>query len=132
MDIVPSEQLLSTVHKMKQENFPLDAVILDLFWFGDSIKGTLGNLDWVNKNAWPQPGAMIKNLKKEGINTILITEPYILKTTANYEPSKKFHAVDSAGNPFVLTNFYFGNGGLLDLFRKDAQDWFWSKYKPQV
>ena len=75
---------------MKQENFPLDAVILDLFWFGDSIKGTLGNLDWVNKNAWPQPEAMIKNLKKEGINTILITEPYILKTTANYKPSKNF------------------------------------------
>jgi oligosaccharide 4-alpha-D-glucosyltransferase len=125
-------QLLSTVHKMKQENFPLDAVILDLFWFGDSIKGTLGNLDWVNKNAWPQPEAMIRNLKKEGINTILITEPYILNTTANYGPSKKFHAVDSAGNPFVLTNFYFGNGGLLDLFRKDAQEWFWTKYKLQI
>ncbi|MEP6928042.1 MAG: TIM-barrel domain-containing protein [Ginsengibacter sp.] len=126
------EQLFSTVHKMKQESVPLDAVILDLFWFGDSIKGTLGNLAWVNKNAWPQPGAMIKNLKKQGINTILITEPYILNTTTNYGPSKKFQAVDSSGNPFVLTNFYFGNGGLLDLFRKDAQDWFWGKYKTQI
>jgi oligosaccharide 4-alpha-D-glucosyltransferase len=125
-------QLLTTVQKMKSDNFPVDAVILDLFWFGDSIKHTLGNLDWVNKGKWPQPGIMIKNLKKQGIRTILITEPYVLNTTGNYEVSKKFQAVDSAGTPFVLTNFYFGNGGLLDIFRKDAQDWFWSKYKPQI
>jgi len=126
------EQLLSTVHKMQEQNFPIDAVILDLFWFGDSIKRTLGNLAWVNKKAWPQPETMIRNLKKEGINTVLITEPYILNTTPNYIPSKKFQAVDSVGNPYVLTNFYFGMGGLLDLSRKDAQDWFWSKYKIQM
>lgn len=126
------DQLISIVNKMKQENFPVDAVILDLFWFGDSIKGTLGNLEWVNKKAWPNPEKMISNLKQQGINTILITEPYVLNTTLNYQPSKKYHAVDSAGNPFLLTNFYFGNGGLLDLFRKDAQDWFWDKYKKQI
>jgi oligosaccharide 4-alpha-D-glucosyltransferase len=126
------EQLLSTVHKMQEQNFPIDAVILDLFWFGDSIKRTLGNLAWANKKAWPQPETMIRNLKKEGINTILITEPYILNTTLNYIPSKKLQAIDSVGNPYVLTNFYFGIGGLLDLFRKDAQNWFWSKYKIQI
>jgi oligosaccharide 4-alpha-D-glucosyltransferase len=36
------------------------------------------------------------------------------------------------GKPFVLTDFYFGDGGLLDIFRKDAQSWFWSKYKKQI
>jgi oligosaccharide 4-alpha-D-glucosyltransferase len=126
------EQVMATVSAMQKENFPVDAVILDLFWFGDSIKGTLGNLDWVNKNAWPAPGAMISQLKNKGIQTILITEPFVLKTTPNYEPSKKLHATDSAGNPFVLTNFYFGNGGLLDIFRKETQDWFWTKYKKQI
>lgn len=126
------DQLMSIVDKMKQENFPVDAVILDLFWFGDSIKGTLGNLDWVNKKAWPNPEKMISNLKMQGINTILITEPFVLNTTPNYQPSKKFQAVDSTGNPYLLTNFYFGNGGLLDLFRKDAQGWFWNKYKKQI
>ncbi len=125
-------QLLSTLEQMKQQDFPVDAVIIDLFWFGDSIKGTLGNLDWVNRAAWPDPQGMITNLRSKGIKTILITEPYVLRTTSNYDVSKKFHAVDSAGNPFVLTNFYFGNGGLLDIFRKDAQDWFWSKYKKQI
>ncbi|HMJ45840.1 MAG TPA: TIM-barrel domain-containing protein, partial [Ferruginibacter sp.] len=125
-------QLMETVNKMKEQRVPVDAVILDLFWFGDSIKGTMGNLDWVNKNAWPAPKEMISNLQKQGIKTILITEPFVLNTTPAYESSKKFHATDSSGNPFLLTDFYFGNGGLLDIFRKDAQDWFWSKYKKQI
>jgi oligosaccharide 4-alpha-D-glucosyltransferase len=126
------EQVMATVSAMQKENFPVDAVILDLFWFGDSIKGTLGNLDWVNKHAWPSPAGMIGQLKAKGVQTILITEPFVLKTTPNYEPSKKFHATDSAGNPFVLTNFYFGNGGILDIFKKGTQDWFWTKYKKQI
>ena len=126
------QQVMETVSAMQKENFPVDAVILDLFWFGDSIKGTMGNLDWTNKKAWPDPNGMISQLKSKGINTILITEPFILKSTPNYEPSKKYHATDSAGNPFLLTDFYFGNGGLLDIFKNETQDWFWSKYKTQI
>jgi oligosaccharide 4-alpha-D-glucosyltransferase len=94
------DHLMSIYQKMKQENIPVDAIIIDLFWFGDSIKGTMGNLDWVNRKAWPNPAGMINALKKENVKTILITEPFILKTTANYEPSKKYHAVDSNGETF--------------------------------
>lgn len=118
--------------KMKEANVPYDAVIFDLFWFGDSIKGTMGNLDWVNKKAWPNPQKMISDFNKEGTKSILITEPFVVAASANYAASKKFHAVDSAGKPFVLTDFYFGNGGLIDIFRKDSRDWFWSKYKAQM
>ncbi len=125
-------QLMETVAAMKQENFPVDAVILDLFWFGDSIKNTMGNLEWVNSEKWPDPKGMISELKKAGINTVLIAEPYVLKASKNYNESKKFHALNQAGEPYVLKNFYFGEGGLLDMFRKDAQDWFWKKYKAQI
>ncbi|MEJ7770111.1 MAG: TIM-barrel domain-containing protein, partial [Chitinophagaceae bacterium] len=70
------KQLTNTVAAMKAENFPVDAVILDLFWFGDSVRNTLGNLDWVNSKNWPDPEKMISGLKDQGIKTILITEPY--------------------------------------------------------
>ncbi|MBK9734194.1 MAG: DUF5110 domain-containing protein [Saprospiraceae bacterium] len=30
-----------------------------------------------------------------------------------------------------MTDFYFGLGGLLDIFRKDTQKWFWSKHDEQ-
>ncbi|MEJ7766881.1 MAG: TIM-barrel domain-containing protein, partial [Chitinophagaceae bacterium] len=56
----------------------------------------------------------------------------VLMGTKNYGESKKYHAVDSTDKPYTLTDFYFGFGGLLDLFRNDAQEWFWQKYKAQI
>lgn len=122
----------SVVKKMLDERFPCDAIIFDLFWFGDSIKRTLGNLDWMNKQRWPDPQKMISDFKSLGIKTVLITEPFVLNTTPAYEPTLHLQAVESSGKPFVLTQFYFGIGGLLDLFRNDAQDWFWQAYNRQI
>lgn len=126
------EQVLELVQQMKEADYPLDAVILDLFWFGDSIKGTMGNLDWINQQKWPDPAGMIDSLRKQQIKTVLITEPFFLEGTRLYDSSKQFLAVDSSGKPFRLTDFYFGYGGLLDLFRKDAGNWFWKQYDKQI
>jgi oligosaccharide 4-alpha-D-glucosyltransferase len=126
------QQVTDIVAKMKAQHIPVDAVIFDLFWFGDSIKGTMGNLAWTNKTKWPNPPQMIAGFKKQNINTILITEPFVLQSSTNYNNSKPFHAVDSTGKPYLLTDFYFGKGGLIDIFRKDAQQWFWNKHQAQM
>ncbi|PIQ35169.1 MAG: glycosyl hydrolase, partial [Bacteroidetes bacterium CG18_big_fil_WC_8_21_14_2_50_41_14] len=52
----------SIVHLMQKEDFPIDAVILDFYWFGDSIMGTLGRLNWYKPN-WPDPKQMIDGFK---------------------------------------------------------------------
>lgn len=126
------KQVRDILQKMKNENIPVDAIIFDLFWFGDSIQHTLGNLDWVNKKAWPDPKRMISDFKKEGINTILVTEPFFVETSKNYQASKKYLAVDSSGKSYYLTDFYFGHGGLVDIFRNDSKQWFWQFYKKQM
>lgn len=126
------KQVKEIVSQMKKDSVPFDAVIFDLFWFGDSIKNTLGNLEWVNKTAWPDPKKMIADFKKQNIKTVLITEPFVLKTSLNYDQAKNLLAVDSAGNPYTLQEFYFGKGGIIDIFRKDAQQWFYKKYKAQM
>ena len=126
------DQVKYILAKMKEENFPVDAIIFDLFWFGDSIKNTMGNLDWVNSQNWPDPARMIGELKDQGVKTVLITEPYVLMGTKSYTESRPYHAVSSDNETYVLTDFYFGFGGLLDLFRKETQDWFWTKYKKQI
>ncbi len=125
-------QTRSVFQQMKQEKIPFDAIIFDLFWFGDSIKKTLGNLDWVNASKWPQPAAMIHDFKKDSIETILVTEPFVLEGTKSYEGFKNFFAVDSNHTPYRLTDFYFGYGGLIDMFRQDAKDHFWSFYQKQM
>jgi oligosaccharide 4-alpha-D-glucosyltransferase len=125
------EQVKDIYRKMRADKFGLDAIIFDLFWFGDSIQHTLGNLAWINKEKWPDPKAMIAGFKKDSIKTILITEPFVLKNTRTYNESLKFHATDSLGKPFTLTDFYFGEGGIVDVFRKDSREWFKNVYRDQ-
>jgi len=117
---------------MRQQQIPFDAIIFDLFWFGDSIKNTLGNLDWVNQKAWPNPKQMIADFKANNVQTILITEPFILEGTKNYEAGKGYLAINDQLQPYRLTNFYFGYGGIVDVFRNDSKDWFWSFYQKQM
>ncbi len=123
----------SIVNLMIQKNFPVDAVIIDFYWFGDSIKGHLGRLDWYRKS-WPQPEQMIADFKNKGIKTILITEPYIIDTMPTYKDAlaHDIFVKDSLGRPYLDKQFYFGNGSLIDIFKPEAQDWFWEKYNKQI
>lgn len=125
-----AQQVDSVVRQMKEAGFPMDGLIVDLFWFGKTIQETLGNLDWDRDN-WPEPEKMIARLRKDDINTILITEPFVLENTLTYPAALPHLATDSAGNPYRLTEFYFGKGGIINLFRKDAQSWFWQYYRRQ-
>lgn len=126
------QQVEDVVAKMKADNFPMDALVIDIFWFGDSIKGTLGNLDWMNRSKWPTPNNMLQSLRQQNIHTILVTEPFFLKGTKQFANSQPYLATTQAGEPYMLTKFYFGYGGLLDLFKPEARQWFWQFYKQQT
>jgi len=126
-------QVDTILAKMQHDSIPVDAVIFDLFWFGDHIKHTLGNLEWMDTIRWPNPKKMIAHFSKQGIKTILVTEPYLVENSLHYNQAKPYFAVDSTGKHFYyLTQFYFGNGGLLDMFRKSTQQWFWQFYHRQM
>lgn len=114
------------VQKFFDEGFPLDAVVLDLYWFGPDIKGHVGNLEW-DKSAFPNPEKMIADFKEQGVNTILVTEPFILSTSSKWNEAveKDVLAKDLSGKSKRF-DFYFGNTGLLDLFDQKAADWFWT------
>lgn len=129
------DEVMSIAQKMKDQHFPFDAVIIDLFWFGDAQFGSwnIGNLDW-NKQRFPQPEKMIADLKKQNIKTILITEPFVLSESFNYQYTQqnKLNAVDKNGDTVGIKEFYFGHTGLLDIFQNKTKDWYWSKYDAQI
>ena len=122
----------SIVNLMISEDFPVDAIIIDFYWFGDSIKGHLGRLDWF-KPSWPDPEKMIAGFAAKGVKTITISEPYIIDTLDNWQVAKDLDilAKDTLGNVYVDKQFYFGNGSLIDIFKPEAAEWLWSKYKAQ-
>jgi len=114
----------AVVDKFKQADFPLDAVVLDLYWFGKDIQGHMGNLAW-DRKAFPQPKQMIADFKAQGVNTILITEPFVLSSSTRWQEAVHADALakNLAGQPKRF-DFYFGNTGLIDVFSAAGQQWF--------
>jgi len=118
-----------TVQKFIDQKIPLDAVIIDIYWFGKEMKGTMGNLEFL-KDSFPTPKKMIADFHKKGIKTVLVTEPFVLSTSNRWQEvvDKEVLAKDSLGNPFRF-DFYFGNTGLIDIYDQKGKDWFWNIYK---
>ena len=126
------EEVEKTIEKFKNDSIPVDAIIIDLYWFGKTIQGTLGNLDW-DKETFPNPTKMIADLNAKDIKTVLITEPFVLTTSSKWKEAvaEKILATDQFGKPFVY-DFYFGNTGIIDLFKTEGKQWFWSIYKDLI
>ena len=117
------------VRRFQKADIPLDAVILDIYWFGPDIKGHMGKLDW-DRTTWPTPENMISDFAKQGVKTIVITEPFILSTSEKWQSAVDHGALAKTptGEPRRF-DFYFGNTGLVDVFNDTAQKWFWEPYE---
>ncbi|WP_100657179.1 TIM-barrel domain-containing protein [Alteromonas flava] len=124
-----AQETLDTINLFRSQDIPVDAVVLDLYWFGPDIKGHMGNLTW-DRNAWPEPEKMIATLREQGVKTIVITEPFILRSSSQWDSAVEHDALarNLAGAPRRF-DFYFGNTGLVDVFDPAAQDWFWTYYE---
>lgn len=123
------EEVEHTIQKFKEDNIPVDAVVLDLYWFGKTIQGTMGNLE-IDRDSFPKMEQMIEDLNQKGVKTVLITEPFVLTTSSKWNEvsEKNIVATDSIGEPATY-DFYFGNTGIIDVFKKEGRDWFWNIYK---
>ncbi len=121
-----------TVNKYFENDIPLDAVILDIYWFGKTIQGTMGNLEWY-ADSFPNPQKMLEKFSNQGVNTILITEPFILTTSKLWKEAeeKNILALNADGKPYRY-DFYFGNTGLIDIFKPKSRKWFWNIYKRYI
>lgn len=123
------DEVETVVRKLRDAGYPLDAMVLDLFWFGSSIFGNMGNLDW-DATTFPEPVAMMDRLRDQGVQTILVTEPLILRQSRNWSNAvaQRALATDAAGQPYTFTSF-FGEAALVDVFKPEAREWFWSFYR---
>lgn len=119
----------SVVDKYIEDDIPLDAIVLDLYWFGPDLKGHMGNLEW-DLEAFPKPKEMMSRNRQKGVKTILITEPFVLRDTKKYQEGVEngYFGLDSTGNVYMY-DFYFGNTALIDIFKPEAREWFWNIYE---
>ncbi|MEO6686133.1 MAG: TIM-barrel domain-containing protein [Dyadobacter sp.] len=118
----------NVVTKLQNQGFPIDAIALDLYWYGDETK--MGNLDWYKPN-WPNPEDMMKKWSTKGVKTILISDPYITTKSENYNVAESlslFAKRYDSGQTYTQ-DIWNGTVGLLDIFNPATQNWLWGKYK---
>ncbi len=118
----------SIVQKTIEAGYPLEAIFLDLYWFGDLPR--MGNLTFDN-DKFPSPSQMILNWNKKGVKTILITESYFVNTSTHYKmlDSMGYFAKLLDGKTAKIPDFWAGPAALLDIFEPKARDWFWEQYQ---
>lgn len=121
-----ASEATSIVQKMRQDQIPCDAIVLDLYWYNN-----MGDLTW-NSASWPDPFPMISGFLSQGIKTIVITEPYIVQPSINFSAatSNGYLAKNGSGNPYLLSNWWSCgcNAGLVDLSNPSARTWWWNKH----
>ncbi len=119
------------VNKTKAAGIPLDAILMDLYWFGGTER--MGDLKW-DRTAFPNPEGMIDNFDKQGVKTILITETYFVEGTDHYETlsDKGLFAKDENGLSLKIPDFWAGPAAILDVTQAEAKDWLWPFYQKQI
>lgn len=118
------------IDTLKLNGYPVDGVVLDLYWYGK--ENDMGRLAW-DSEQWPTHGKMLSDLKDNGVNTVIISQPYILRNgrgldNYNYLASRGMLARDSVGNPHDV-KIWVGEGGMFDMSNPATRQWLRERYK---
>jgi alpha-glucosidase (family GH31 glycosyl hydrolase) len=126
-----AEETLETVKKTKAAGYPIDATVLDLFWYGE-IK-TIGNHDW-RRDSFPEPEKMIRELKQLGVKTIPITQTFVTKLSDNFDKVTQagLFTKNADGKDYIIEDFWAGPAGLLDIFKPQTQHYLWNFYRKRI
>ena len=121
------------IDTLKMNHYPVDGVVLDLYWYGK--EQDMGRLAW-DPEQWPTHKQMLADLKAKGVNTIIISQPYVLRNSRgidNYNMGVANglfvkDATDSLKGPQEVT-IWVGEGGMWDVSNPDTRKWLANRYK---
>ena len=118
------------IDTLRRRGYPVDGVVLDLYWYGK--EQDMGRLAW-DPEQWPDARKMLSGLQKKGVNTIIISQPYVLRNgrgVDNYNDlaSRGMFVRDSLGKPHDIT-IWVGEGGMFDVSNPDTRAWLRQRYK---
>lgn len=124
-------ETLGVVDTLKRAGYPLDGIVLDLYWYGK--EQDMGRLEW-EPSQWPDPEKMLARLKKKGVNLVAISQPYVLRNGRaidNYNElaPKGMFVADSTGKAPQEVKIWVGEGGMFDVSNPDTRRWLSDRYK---
>ncbi len=123
-------EALGVIDSLQQRGYPVDGIVLDLYWYGKETD--MGRLAW-DTVQWPDHKDMLSKLRDKGVNLVAITQPYINKIGAidNYNElvGKGFTVRDADGNNHDVT-IWVGESGMFDVSNPGTRQWLWDRLRP--
>ncbi|MDE6692510.1 MAG: DUF5110 domain-containing protein [Muribaculaceae bacterium] len=124
------KETLGAIDSLKRRGYPVDGIVLDLYWYGK--EQDMGRLEW-ESSQWPDPQKMLSKLKKENVNLVAISQPYILRNgkaidNYNFLAMNGMLMADSTGENPQEVKIWVGEGGMFDMSNQDTRDWLAERY----
>lgn len=117
------EELLAVAREHKRRGLPMDAIVIDFFHWTRQ-----GDFKFEPRD-WPDPQAMVEELKSMGIETVVSVWPTIDEKSENFgEMADRGYLVRTdRGNPNHMT--WMGNTIFYDATHPGAQKFVWKRCK---
>ena len=115
------DEILAVAREHKRRGLPMDAIVVDFFHWTRQ-----GDFKFEPRD-WPDPDAMVKELKELGIETVVSVWPTIDEKSENFgEMADKGYLVSAdRGNGLHMT--WMGNTVFYDATHPGAQKFVWEK-----
>ena len=115
------DEILAVAREHKKRGLPMDAIVVDFFHW--TMQGEFK----FEPRDWPDPEAMVKELKELGIETVVSVWPTVDERSENYgEMAEKGYLVKSdRGNHNHMT--WMGNTVFYDTTHPGARKFVWDK-----
>jgi alpha-D-xyloside xylohydrolase len=115
------QEILDVAREHKRRGLPMDAIVVDFFHW--TMQGDFK----FEKRDWPDPEAMVSELKSMGIETVVSVWPTIDERSENFgEMCDKGYLVDAdRGSGLHMT--WMGNTVFYDATNPGAQRFVWEK-----
>lgn len=124
------KETLGAIDSLKRRGYPVDGIVLDLYWYGK--EQDMGRLEW-DPMQWPDPKKMLTKLKKENVNLVAISQPYVLRNgngleNYNFLAMNGMLMADSTGENPQEVKIWVGEGGMFDMSNQDTREWLAERY----
>lgn len=117
------DELLSVAREYKKRNLPLDVIVIDFFHWPKQG-------EWkFDSNYWPDPEAMVQELRSMGIELMVSIWPTVDKTSSNYEEMLRKGYLVRTDRGIRTTMDFLGNTVFYDATNPEARKYVWGKVK---
>lgn len=117
------QELLEVAREYRRRQLPLSVIVIDFFHWPNQGTWCFDPIDW------PDPKAMVAELKSMGIETMVSVWPTVDSRTDNYKKMKSKGYLVSTDRGVSVNLDFMGNTTFFDATHPDARQFVWQQVK---